>query len=267
MARDDRPVDIFVSYSPADERWAAWIAWELEAAGYRTMIQAWDFVPGTNFIDFMDRGVSEAALVVAVLSRNYLRSRYGRMEWQAALRADPANPSNKLVTIRLEDTPLEGLLSTITWVDLVGVTRAEEARALLLERIRQSLAGRAKPAERPAFPNGPQPLAGEVVAAAEPRREPARIRRTPVAPPAYPAAPAAEDARESITLLHLSGPRFGRGLAEEDEPLTAAELQPRVWADLTRLRDAGVPRPDLLVVTGDLTESGSRRSSARRRRS
>ena len=57
---------------PPTTAWASWIAWELEAAGYRTMIQAWDFVPGTNFIDFMDRGVSEAPLVVAVLSRNYL---------------------------------------------------------------------------------------------------------------------------------------------------------------------------------------------------
>ncbi len=44
------PVDLFLSYSPADERWATWMAWELEAAGYRTMLQAWDFVPGTNFI-------------------------------------------------------------------------------------------------------------------------------------------------------------------------------------------------------------------------
>lgn len=77
-------ITIFISYSPADERWATWIAWQLEDAGYRTMLQAWDFVPGTNFIDFMDRGVREADLVVAVLSRNYLRSRYGRLEWQAA---------------------------------------------------------------------------------------------------------------------------------------------------------------------------------------
>ncbi|MFD2353336.1 toll/interleukin-1 receptor domain-containing protein [Nonomuraea ferruginea] len=117
------------------------------------MIQAWDFVPGTNFIDFMDRGVSEAGLVVAVLSRNYLSSRYGRMEWQAALRADPDNPSNKLVTIRLEDVRLEGLLSTITWVDLLGVTDAGQARALLLGRVREALAGRAKPEAAPAVPH------------------------------------------------------------------------------------------------------------------
>ncbi|MCW2902507.1 MAG: repeat protein-like protein, partial [Streptosporangiaceae bacterium] len=171
--RPDRPIDFFVSYSPADERWASWIAWELEAAGYRTMLQAWDFVPGTNFIDFMDRGVSEAAVVVAVLSSNYLRSRYGRLEWQAAMRADPDNPAAKLVTVRLEDCPLEGLLSTITYVDLVGVTDAAEARALLMQRIRATLAGRAKPADRPDFPlAGVLEPPGGAGAAAEPPAAP-----------------------------------------------------------------------------------------------
>ncbi|MGB6163925.1 MAG: TIR domain-containing protein [Pseudonocardiaceae bacterium] len=53
----------------ADERWATWIAGQLEVAGYRTLLQAWDFVPGTNFIHFMDRGVRDSAVVMAVLSR------------------------------------------------------------------------------------------------------------------------------------------------------------------------------------------------------
>ncbi|MEK8142647.1 toll/interleukin-1 receptor domain-containing protein [Streptomyces sp. M10(2022)] len=85
--------DFFISYSPADEQWASWMAWTLESAGYRTVVQAWDFVPGTNFIDYMDRGVSESAAVIAVLSRHYERSTYGRMEWQAALRAAPRSRS------------------------------------------------------------------------------------------------------------------------------------------------------------------------------
>lgn len=89
-----REFDFFISYSPADEQWAAWIAWTLEEAGYRTVVQAWDFVPGTNFIDFMDRGVSESVAVIAVLSRHYERSTYGRMEWQAALRASPSHPND-----------------------------------------------------------------------------------------------------------------------------------------------------------------------------
>ena len=249
---------IFVSYSPADERWATWIAWQLEEAGYRTVLQAWDFVPGTNFIDFMDRGVSQADLVVAVLSRNYLRSRYGRIEWQAALRASPDDPASKLVTIRVEDCPLEGLLSTITYVDLVGVTEPRRVRELLLGRIGHALAGRAKPAEPPRFPLARRTIPGTLVhEPADPITHPPHRRRTPIAPPAFPAARDEAADRSSITLLHISGPRFGRGLAEADEPLGAGELQSSVWADVTRLADAGVPRPDAIVVTGDLTESGS----------
>src|SRR5258708_39723957 len=111
MARrsDNRPPDLFVSYSPADERWASWLAWELEAAGYRTMLQAWDFVPGTNFIDFMDRGLSQAAAVVAVLSQHYGNSTYGRLEWQAARRADPAHPRGSVGVRPRRAVPPRGL--------------------------------------------------------------------------------------------------------------------------------------------------------------
>ncbi|MFC7587374.1 TIR domain-containing protein [Nonomuraea antimicrobica] len=255
MARDGRPTDIFVSYSPADTAWATWIAWELEAAGYKTMIQAWDFVPGTNFIDFMDRGVSEAQLVVAVLSRNYLGSRYGRLEWQAALRADPDHPSNKLVTIRLEDVRLEGLLSTITWVDLLGVTDPGQARALLLGRVREAMSGRAKPEAAPAFPDGsrPPPPAPTL----PPPAERSRARRTPVTAPKFPPSAGDGRARESISVLHIGGPRFGRALPDPGDPFTPEDMQARIWADLTAMYDRGMPRPDLMVVSGDLTESGS----------
>jgi hypothetical protein len=40
--------DFFVSYTQADKAWAEWIAWELEEHGERVLIQAWDFVPGSN---------------------------------------------------------------------------------------------------------------------------------------------------------------------------------------------------------------------------
>ncbi|MCC3769666.1 toll/interleukin-1 receptor domain-containing protein, partial [Streptomyces sp. UNOC14_S4] len=148
-------LDFFISYSPADERWATWIAWTLEEAGYRTVVQAWDFVPGTNFVDFMDRGVSQSVAVIAVLSHHYENSRYGRMEWQAALRADPDAPDRRLITVRVEDIPVEGLLATITYVDLVGVQEGAAARDLLLTRVGQALAGRARPGRHPGFPGGP----------------------------------------------------------------------------------------------------------------
>ncbi len=47
--------DFFISYTKADETWAEWIATELEQAGYSTVIQAWDFRPGSNFVLEMQR--------------------------------------------------------------------------------------------------------------------------------------------------------------------------------------------------------------------
>ncbi|MGW2248787.1 WD40 domain-containing protein [Kitasatospora sp. NPDC001660] len=269
------PLDFFISYSPADERWAAWIAWTLEEAGYRTFLQAWDFVPGTNFVEFMDRGVTESAAVIALLSRHYERSRYGRLEWQAALRADPDAPERRLVTVRVEDVSVDGLLAMITYVDLVGVADPDRARRLLLARIEQALDGHARPRLRPGFPGEPSattataaPAAGRPSAAGgthlvdgapapSPLARPIGRtgwsgRRRPSARPEYPPAARDRTGRESITVLHLAGPAFGRG----QDPV---DLQAAIWGDLVALADGGAPAPELLVVTGDLTASGSPR--------
>ncbi len=239
------------------------MAWELEAAGYRTMLQAWDFVPGTNFIDFMDRGLRQADAVIVVLSRHYVNSKYGRVEWQAALRADPGNEAGRLVTIRIEDCVIDPLLAPITYVDLVGVTDPGNARELLLNRISHALAGRAKPTAQVDYPTR-KTIAGEIIptakAPAPMRSAVPPARRAPVTAPAYPpAVPYAAEPRPAVTILHVAGPRFGRGLVGSGEPLVASELQARIWADVTWLAGADVPRPDLMVVTGDLTESGSLR--------
>ncbi|WP_314174398.1 WD40 domain-containing protein [Streptomyces winkii] len=267
-----RDLDFFISYSPADEQWASWIAWTLEEAGYRTVIQAWDFVPGTNFIDFMDRGVSESAAVIAVLSSHYGRSTYGRMEWQAALRAEPEAPERKLLTVRVEDIPIEGLLATITYVDLVGVTDTETARGMLLTRVGQAVEGHARPGLRPGYPGGADGSADvpgqraplETAAAGrhgggsgDAQRPLGRTgwpgRRRPARAPHYPAGPGGGAARqEALSVLHVAGPDFGRG-REPDALLR------EMWSDLVELKDAGAPSPDLLVVSGDLTASGSPR--------
>ena len=273
-SRTDGPIQIFVSYSTADERWATWMAWELENAGYRAMLQAWDFVPGTNFIEFMDRGVSRSAAVVAVLSQRYVDSPYGRLEWQAALQADKGNPTGRLVTVRVEDCQVDGLLGIITYIDLVGVTDQHQARALLLDRIRHALAGRAERQEV-AYPSAGQLSTGQATPGQvrPPAERPARTaptaptatavprgRRSPATAPAYPPTlQATAGPRAAITLLQVAGPRFGPGPDGAGDRVSAAGLQERIWADVTRRTAAGLPRPDLMVVTGDLMETGSLR--------
>ncbi len=51
--------DFFVSYTSADRAWAEWIAWQLEKAGYRVLIQAWDFVPGAHWMTRMTDAARE----------------------------------------------------------------------------------------------------------------------------------------------------------------------------------------------------------------
>ena len=76
--------DFFVSYNKADRQWAEWIAWHLEQAAYTTVIQAWDFRPGGNFVMQMQQAASRAERTVAVLSPDYLSSRFTQPEWAAA---------------------------------------------------------------------------------------------------------------------------------------------------------------------------------------
>jgi hypothetical protein len=72
--------DFFISYNRADVDWAHWIAWQLEAAGYSTIMQAWDFRPGANFMLAMQDAATRAKRTVALLSPQYLGALYTQPE-------------------------------------------------------------------------------------------------------------------------------------------------------------------------------------------
>src|SRR5918994_1001668 len=131
-----RAADFFVSYTQADRAWAEWIAWQLEAAGYSTVLQAWDFAPGSDWAHEMQQAAATARRTVAVLSSAYLESVYGEAEWRAAFADDPTGEKGLLVPVRVEQVQPPGLLRTRVYVDLVGVS-GQAARTRLLEGIRQ----------------------------------------------------------------------------------------------------------------------------------
>ena len=144
--------DFFISYTQADRRWAEWIAWVLEEQGrYHVLVQAWDFVPGSNWIRKMQDGTRDAARTIAVLSDAYLTSEYGGAEWQAAWASDPTGANRKLLAVRIADCERPGLLAGVAGVDMFGVDAAA-ARARLLEMAVAAIVGRAKPATAPVFP-------------------------------------------------------------------------------------------------------------------
>jgi tetratricopeptide (TPR) repeat protein len=150
----DEPRDFFISYTAADRAWAEWIAWQLEAEGYTTVLQAWDFTPGDNFVVRMRDALDHADRTIAVLSPAYLTSEYGTDEWASAFLHD-ATGQQRLLPVLVETCELPRLLAALVYIDLAGLTR-EQARARLLAGVRR---GRRRPQREPGFPGDAGPAA------------------------------------------------------------------------------------------------------------
>jgi len=138
----------FISYNSADRTWAEWIAWQLEEAGYTTVLQAWDFRPGSNFVLEMQRAAKKAERTIAVLSPDYLGARFTQPEWAAAFAQDPTGEKGILLPVRVRECEPEGLLPQIIYIDLVDLEEAA-AKDTLLAGVRRE---RAKPTAPPGFP-------------------------------------------------------------------------------------------------------------------
>jgi TIR domain len=146
--------DFFISYTAVDVRWAEWIAWVLEEKQkYTTVLQAWDFGPGSNFVLEMQRATASASRTIAVLSPDYLRSAYARPEWAAAFAQDPEGMKRRLVPVMVKDCTPDGLLKTIVRINLVNLSEEEAEEALF-----KGLPGtRQKPGTAPVFPGRQSP--------------------------------------------------------------------------------------------------------------
>jgi TIR domain len=143
--------NFFVSYTKDDRVWAEWIASTLEAAGYRVLIQALDMVPGTNWVFAVDEGIRRAERTIAVTSKAYLESEWGRLEALGAVYRDPLGRQRRLLVVRVEECRPEGPLGMIVRIDIFGMPEPDARRALL-DGIEQALRGRGKPVAPASFP-------------------------------------------------------------------------------------------------------------------
>jgi hypothetical protein len=120
----DQQRDFFVSYTQADRAWAEWLAWELEAAGYTALLQAWDMPAGTAFVHAMDQAARTTLHTLLVLSSAYLRSEMAEAEWRPAFTADPSGTARRLLPVPVEACEPAGLLADRVYIDLGPPTGA-----------------------------------------------------------------------------------------------------------------------------------------------
>ncbi len=146
--------DFFISYTHVDTAWAEWISYVLEEEGFSTIVQAWDFRPGSNFVLEMQRASAEADRTLMVLSPDYLKSQFASPEWAAAFSADPQGLNLKLVPVQVRPCSPTGLLASIIQIRIAGIANDTVARKVLLAGVDQK---RAKPSSRPPFPGASLP--------------------------------------------------------------------------------------------------------------
>lgn len=140
--------DFFISYNHADEAWARGIGDWLDQAGFTTILQAADFVAGSNFVSAIHSALEQSQRMILVLSPDYLSARFPEAEWTAAFAKDPIGERCTLVPVRVRECEPGGLLKAIVYIDLVGLG-VEQAKSRFLAEIKAMLGGKRVTRERP----------------------------------------------------------------------------------------------------------------------
>ena len=130
-------VHFFVSRAGADAGFAAVIGKILEDAGYRVILQDWDFAD-KNFMDRMNDALNRAGRVIVLLSPEYLASPYCTAEWVNAMAGDPLNRSGRLMIFRVKECTPTGLLAGLAYRDLLPLRdHATRLRDYVLDAVKK----------------------------------------------------------------------------------------------------------------------------------
>ncbi|WP_071587929.1 toll/interleukin-1 receptor domain-containing protein [Pseudofrankia inefficax] len=143
--------DFLILYAPSGERWAKWIAWQLEENGYSTHLDAWDGVAGSSVVGRLQHALRGTRRTIALLSDDFVLSAEAQRHWGPVWLADPVGSHRTLIPIRISSCDPLGLWADLRSFDLFELSESV-ARSRLLEGVRAALSGRAKPGAPPPFP-------------------------------------------------------------------------------------------------------------------
>ncbi|MCK9878693.1 protein kinase [Frankia sp. Ag45/Mut15] len=195
--------DFFIAHASADQQWADWIAWELEAAGYQVLLQAQEGAARSRWTADLRDGIRHCAQVLVLLSGSGPASVVEQIGWGATHDAEAETHTGRFVPVRVEDCPHSDPPGTAPVLDLFGYS-ADTARKTLLDWAAVALAGRAESPGPAAHASLPPVRAMTGSATLVPPRLPAML----VAPP-FPARlgpPPPEHEKSSSVPTASSGP-------------------------------------------------------------
>jgi len=121
--------DFFISRAGADKAFAIWLASLIRAQGKTTLLQDEDF-GHESFMAQMHEALQGGSRVIAILTPDYLASKYCIKEMNGALLGDPSNSLRRLVPFRLRPCAPSGMLGDIPYCDLLSELRTRDVNAL-----------------------------------------------------------------------------------------------------------------------------------------
>lgn len=112
--------DFFISRAGPDKEVAAWIAQELQKAGFSFVIQDRDFRIGALFPRSMEKAFVNCRTMIALLSPAYLESDHCLNEWHVAYALDVEAPG-RLLPVRIAAGALPPLAHAMNYINLVDM--------------------------------------------------------------------------------------------------------------------------------------------------
>ena len=141
MEENPDRIDFFISHAGVDRAWAEWIGQVLVLAGYSITLDAWDWAPGTDFVEVMQQALQRAERILTIWTPAYFAHRYSSLELRAAF-ARHLQEGGRLLPIIVEPCDVPDLYATLIRVDLVGATATTAQEQLLRSIAFSDTAGR-----------------------------------------------------------------------------------------------------------------------------
>jgi len=111
---------VFLSYSSSDRKVAERIAEALEESGTRVWFDQYALEPGASWTEDIDRALKATDLVVVLLSRQYVQSKWVQQELAAAYGREMETRAVTVVPVMLEDCDVPRALASKQFFDLCG---------------------------------------------------------------------------------------------------------------------------------------------------
>jgi hypothetical protein len=151
-------LDLFLSYHSADRRWVEKLARRIEAEGFQVFFAPWDILPGQNFIDRIEDGLSKARYFAVVLSPEAIEAEWPTAERAAALLSDPSGRLGRVIPILRRECQIPPFLAFRNYLDFRKDVGFETGLARLIGVLRGDGSRRTKTATKLGKSEGLSPL-------------------------------------------------------------------------------------------------------------